>query len=168
LGAGQIGALVAVLGACALVGSTLAPALQRRLSMRTIVLSSFWLQPVVAVFVLDPSVYVLLAGSVPMMVLLPAVNSAVIGYRVAVVPDELTGRVNSVARTIALCGAPLGPLLAGLLLSTVSPRLTVAIFALLLLVPPVVGTATSAIRNAPSLEELDDLATPSASPAATG
>jgi hypothetical protein len=113
-------------------------------------------------------VYVLLAGAVPMMVLLPAVSSAVIGYRVAVVPDELTGRVNSVARTIALCGAPLGPLLAGVLLSTVSPRLTVAVFTLLLLVPPLVGSATSAFRNAPSLAELDDLPTPAASPAAAG
>lgn len=168
LSAGQIGALIAVFGACSLVGSALAPTLQRRLSMRAIVLSSFWIQPVVAVFVLDPSVYVLLAGAVPMMVMIPAVSSSVIGYRVAVVPDELTGRVNSVARTIALCGAPLGPLLAGVLLSSVSPRLTVAVFTLLLLVPPLVGTATSAIRNAPSLAELEDAPTPAASPAAAG
>ena len=168
LGGGEIGALIAVFGACSLAGSALAPTLQRRLSMRAIVLTSFWMQPVIAVFVLDPSVYVLLAGAVPMMVLLPAVNSTVIGYRVGVVPDELTGRVNSVARTIALCGAPLGPLLAGLLLSTVSPRLTVGVLTLLLLVPPVVGTATAPIRNAPSLSELDEPPTPEASPAAAG
>ena len=165
LSGGEIGGLIAAFGGCSLVGSTLAPLVQRRLSMQAIVITSLWLPVAIAVFVLDPSVYVLLGAAVPMMVFLPAVNSTVIGYRVAVVPEHLTGRVNSAARTIALCGAPFGPLVAGLLLSTVSPRATVGVLALLLLAPAMVGTASPAIRNAPSLA---DLATPEASPAAAG
>jgi MFS family permease len=168
LSGAQIGGLIAVFGACSLVGSMLAPRLQRLFSMKEIIIASFWVQLGIAAFVIKPSVYVMLAGAVPMFLLLPTSNSVVIGYRVAVVPDRLTGRVNSVARTIALCGAPLGPLFAGLLLSTVSPRETIAAFSLFLLIPAVIGTSSRAIRNAPSLDELDDLPKAEASPVGVG
>jgi hypothetical protein len=118
--------------------------------------------------VLFPNVYVLLAVIVPVMVFLPTTSATVIGYRVAVVPDRLTGRVNSAARTIALCGTPLGPLSAGLLLSATSARVTIAIYALFLLVPALIGTWSPSIRNAPSLAELDELPTPEVSPAVVG
>jgi len=76
--------------------------------------------------------------------------------------------VNSVARTIALCGAPLGPLAAGLLLGSFSARTTVAIFAGVLLVLGVIASLSPSIRDAPSLDELDELPTREASRAATG
>jgi MFS family permease len=160
LSSGEIGGLIAVFGACSLVGSSLAPTLQRRLSMRAIIIGSVWVPLSISIFVLFPNVYVLLAAIVPMMLFLPTTNATVIGYRVAVVPDRLTGRVNSAARTIALCGAPLGPLSAGLLLSATSSRLTIAVYALFLLIPALIGTWSPSIRNAPSLSELDELPAP--------
>jgi predicted MFS family arabinose efflux permease len=160
LSSGEIGGLIAAFGACSLVGSSLAPRLQRLLSMRAIIIGSVWVPLTISLFVLFPNVYVLLAVIVPMMLFLPTTNATVIGYRVAVVPDRLTGRVNSAARTIALCGAPLGPLSAGLLLSTTSPRLTIAAYSLFLLVPALIGTWSPSIRNAPSLAELDELPAP--------
>ena len=168
LSAGEIGGLIAAFGACSLVGSALAPMLQRLLSMRAIIIGSVWVPLSIAFFVLVPSVYVLLAVILPMMLFIPTTSATVIGYRVAVVPDRLTGRVNSAARTIALCGAPLGPLSAGLLLSATSPRLTIAAYALFLLVPALIGTWSPSIRNAPSLSELDELPRPEVSPAAAG
>jgi MFS family permease len=168
LSGAHIGALIAVLGLCALAGSVASPRLQRRLSMRTIVVGSFWLQLGIAAFVLEPNIYVLLAGAIPAALIGPSVNAIVIGYRVAVVPDRLTGRVNSVARTIALCGAPLGPLAAGLLLGSFSARTTVAIFAGAMLLLSVIGSVSPSIRKAPSLDELDDLPMREASPAAAG
>jgi len=155
LSSGEIGALVAVFGVCSLVGSFFAPRLQRRLSMKTIVLTSFWVQLGIAAFVVKPNVYVLVAGTVPMALLLPTANSTVIGYRVAVVPDRLTSRVNGVARTIALSGLPLGPLVAGLLLDSFSARATVAAFCIALLVFALLASTNRAIRNAPSLSELE-------------
>jgi predicted MFS family arabinose efflux permease len=168
LSGAHIGALIAVLGLCSLAGSVASPRLQRRLSMRTIVVGSFWLQLGIAAFVVKPNIYVLLAGAIPAALLGPSVNAIVIGYRVAVVPDRLTGRVNSVARTIALSGAPLGPLVAGLLLGSFSARTTVAIFAGAMLVLSVIGSVSPSIRNAPSLDELEDLPRREASPAAAG
>ena len=168
LSGAQIGALIAVVGVFSLAGSLASPRLQRRLSMRTFIVASFWLQLFIAAYVLKPSIYVLVAGSLPAAFLGPSVAAVVIGYRVAVVPDRLTGRVNSVARTIALCGLPLGPLLAGLLLGSFSARTTIAVFASVLFVLCVFASLSSSIRNAPSLDELDDLPRPEASPVGVG
>ena len=168
LSGGEIGALIACFGAASLAGSALAPLLARTLSMRTILLVNLWLNVVIVIFVAAPSVYVLLGCALPMALLTPALTSVVVGYRTAVTPDRLTGRVNGVARTLALCGAPLGPLSAGLLLGAVSPRLTVAIFASCLAVLAAIGTLSPSIRRAPSLDELDDLPTRTASPAEAG
>jgi MFS family permease len=168
LSGAQIGALIAVFGVFSLAGSAASPRLQRRLSMRTFVVASLWLQLCIAAFLLKPSIYVLLVASLPAAFLGPSVNAVIIGYRVAVVPDRLTGRVNSVARTIALCGMPLGPLSAGLLLGAFSPRTTIAVFASFLFVLCVFATLSSSIRNAPSLDELDDLSRPEASPVGVG
>jgi MFS family permease len=168
LSGAQIGALIAVVGVFSLAGSLASPRLQRRLSMRTFIVVSFWLQLFIAAYVLKPSIYVLVVGSLPAAFLGPSVAAVVIGYRVAVVPDRLTGRVNSVARTIALCGLPLGPLSAGLLLGSFSARTTIAVFASFLFVLCVFATLSSSIRNAPSLDELDDLPRPEASPVGVG
>ena len=157
LSGGQIGLLIAGFGVCSLLGSVAAPRITRMLSMRTLIVGSFWVQTGFAVFLLKPSVYVLLAGVLPMAFFLPAVNSAVVGYRTAVVPDRLTGRVGGVARTIALCTAAFGPLSAGLLLHSLSPRETVGVYAVFMVLLAVLGTLNPSIRNAPSLSELDDL-----------
>ena len=168
LTSGQIGLLIAGFGLSSLIGSAVSPWIQKRMSMRAIVIGSLWLQAGTIGFVIDPSIYVLLASVLPMAAFFPSVNAVVIGYRVAVTPDRLTGRVNSVARTIALCGAPLGPLTAGLLLGVTSPRTTVAVFTALLAALAAFSSVSPSIRNAPSLDELDDLPTAEASPAASG
>jgi MFS family permease len=158
LTSGKIGLLIAGFGLFALLGSAASPWVQKRLSMRAIVIGSLWLQAGTIGFVIDPSIYVLLACVLPMAAFFPTVNAVVIGYRVAVTPDRLTGRVNSVARTIALCGAPLGPLAAGLMLGATSPRTTVAVFTGLLAALAAFSSLSPSIRNAPSLDELAGLA----------
>jgi predicted MFS family arabinose efflux permease len=154
LSSGEIGALIAGIGVCSLLGSAAATRLHRRMSMRAIVVAGFWVQLTVAAFVAYPSVYVLIGSIAPFAFFAPTLTAVVIGYRVAVTPDRLTGRVNSIARSIALCGAPLGPLAAGVLLGAFSARTTVAVFTVLLVVLAVVGSLSPSIRNAPSLSEL--------------
>ena len=159
LSSGEVGVLVAAIGAGLLLGSGFSPWLQQWLSMRTLVLGGLWVNTSVAAFLLDPSVYVLLAGAVPSVLITPTVNAVVIGYRTAIVPDRLVGRVTSVMRTLALFGSPLGPLIAGLLLDSLSERETVAVFSAVLLALALIGTASSAIRAAPTLAELDHVPT---------
>jgi hypothetical protein len=92
----------------------------------------------------------------------PALNSVVIGYRTAVTPDHLIGRVSSVARNVALLAMPLGPLAAGFLLGTVSSRETISVFAAIAVAVAIWSTFSPSIRKAPSLTELDELSPASA------
>jgi MFS family permease len=160
LSGGEIGLLLAALGGFLVIGSLLSPRIQRRVSMRMLIVGWLWINVCVGFFVIDPSVYVLLAAALPSVFMTPTVNAVVIGYRAAIVPDRLVGRVTSVARTFAQCASPLGPLLAGVLLGSLSARETVGIFVGILAILAVVATMSSAIRTAPSLTELDRLPAP--------
>jgi MFS family permease len=152
---GEIGLLTAVFGACLLVGSALSAFTRRTFSVRTILLMELWTWSGCAVFLVWPNVYVLTASILPTTLTIPSTDSVVHGYRTAMTPDRLIGRVDSAARTISLLAAPLGPLLAGVLLSATSERWTVAVFALFGLVLALWGTLSESIRNAPSLTDLE-------------
>ncbi len=157
LGGGAIGLLLASFGAATLLGSLASPVMRRAFSMRAIIWLELWVSLTVAAFIVWPSVYVLTAAILPQAVVIPVTNSVVVGYRVAVTPDRLVGRVETVRSTISLLIAPLGPLAAGLLLEATSARATVAIFAGFSAVLLVWGTLSPAIRHAPSLAELQSL-----------
>ena len=119
-------------------------------------------------YVFVPSVYVLLAALLPSIFIVPTLSSSVIGYRLALAPEALVGRVNSVARTIALAGAPLGSLAAGFMLAAWSPQATVAVLCVFAVGLLVWTLLSPALRHSPDLSKLDDLVTASASRAATG
>jgi MFS family permease len=157
LSGGEIGLLIAVFGACTLAGSLVSPLFRRWFSMRRILLIELWTWLGTVGFLVWPNVYVLTATILPFAIAAPVTDSVVDGYRVAVTPDRLLGRVESVRSSIALLIAPLGPLLAGFLLSSVSLRATGAVFTACGIVLAIWGTLSPSIRNAPSLAELDDL-----------
>jgi MFS family permease len=154
LSGGQIGLLFTVLGVATLIGSLTSPLHRRHLGVRTILLLELWTWLGCWVFVVWPSVYALFAVIVPFGLCAPVTDSVVVGYMTAMTPDRLLGRVESARLTIAVAAAPLGPLVAGYLLDTVSQRVTVAAFGVLGLVLALWGTLSPAIRAAPSLAEL--------------
>jgi len=155
LSGGEVGALVAAFGACVLLGSFLSPLVRRALPVRAILVLEFFLWPLFGAFLLWPSVYVLVAGLLPAAVAIPSTDSVVHGYRIALTPDRLLGRTESVWTSISLLIAPLGPLAAGMLLGTVSERATIGAFAAFALVLAVSGTVSPSIRSAPRLDEID-------------
>lgn len=150
----QIGALTATFGACLLVGSFLTPVVRRALSVRSVLLLELWTGVGCALFVAWPNVYVLVAGMAPTILAIPSSNSVVHGYRIAMTPDAVLGRSESVRSAISLSIAPLGSLVAGIMLGAVSGRATVALFAGVALVLALWGTFSPSIRAAPSLDEL--------------
>jgi len=149
-----IGALIAIYGGLSLVGSLLSPRIQQLLGMRAILLLTFWLGLGIAVYAVHPDVYLLVAGVIPLALMNPSLNAVILGYRVAMVPDRLQGRVNSVARMLAQLGAPLGPLLAGLLLAVLSTRQTDLILTAWFAAIALWATLSPSIRAAPELSEL--------------
>jgi MFS family permease len=155
-----IGALIAVFGGASLAGALLAPRIARLLSMRAIMLGNQWLSVVIILCALAPGPYVLLACVLPIAFFSPSLNSVVVGYRTAITPDHLIGRVSSVARNLAQLAAPLGPLAAGLLLGAYSSRATLLVLGGIALALAVWTTVSPSIRNAPSLSELDEPGSP--------
>jgi|SRR5919204_950154 MFS family permease len=141
-----IGVLTAAFAACTFLGALLSPLVRRRLSVRGVLLSELWTAVGSAGFLAWPNVYVLLAGILPQAACLPVTDSVVNSYRIAVTPDRLLGRVESARRSIALLVAPLGPLVAGLLLENVSARATVAVFIAVGMVLALAGTASRALK----------------------
>jgi hypothetical protein len=165
LSGGEIGLLVAALGAAALVGSLASPLARRALPIRTIIVLELWTWLGCWVFVAWPTVYALLAVVVPFGLCAPVTDSVVEGYRVALTPDRLLGRVEAARSTVALLILPLGPLAAGLLLDVASARATIAVFALVGLGLAVWGTFSPVLRRAPRLADLDAAApAPAAAP----
>ena len=152
---GQVGLLVAVFGAFLLLGSFTAPLVRRLLPVRGVLLLELWTWTGCALFLVWPNVYVLAASILPTAIAIPSTDSVVHGYRLAMTPDRLIGRVESIWSTISLLIAPLGPLVAGLLLDSVPARVAVGTFAAFGLVLAVWGSLSPSIRAAPSLEELD-------------
>ncbi len=155
LSGGEIGALIAVFGACLLLGSLLSPLVRRLLPVRAVLVLELWTWLGCAAFLLRPSVYVLTAGILPTALAIPSTDSVVHGYRIAMTPDRLLGRAESVRSMISLLIAPLGPLIAGVLLGAASARATIAVFAAAGLLLAVWGTLSPSIRSAPSLADLD-------------
>jgi len=157
LTSGEVGLLLSAFGVGVLLGSFLSPLVRRRLPVRGVLLLELWTWTGCALFVLWPNVYVLAASILPTALAIPSTDSVVHSYRIALTPDRLQGRVGSVSTTIGLAVAPLGPLVAGLLLESVSARATIAVFAAVGLILALWGTLSSAIRTAPSLGELSEL-----------
>jgi MFS family permease len=158
LSGGEIGGLVAAVGACLLLGSIASPLVRRLLPVRAVLLLELWTYLGCAAFLVWPSVYVLVAGILPTALAIPSTDSVVHGYRIAITPDRLLGRSESVRRAISLLIMSLGPLAAGVLLGVTSERWTIAVFVACGLVLAVWGTLSPVIRAAPSLDELGRLA----------
>ena len=153
-----LGVLLSAFGACILVGSLASPIFRRTLSVRAILLLELWAGLGIVAFLVWPNVYVLTAAIMVQGITLPVTDTVVEGYRLAVTPDRLPGRVESARSTISLLAAPLGPLVAGILLGAASARATIAFFTVFSLALALWGTLSPAIRRAPSLDELAALA----------
>jgi len=83
-----------------------------------------------------------------------AYNVVQFSYRLAIIPDQLQGRVNSVFRLIAFAGEPLGLLLAGLLLQAIGPVPTILAALGFLVVLTVVTIPNPHMRKAPHISQI--------------
>ncbi|WP_157756658.1 MFS transporter [Plantactinospora sp. KBS50] len=110
----EIGFAEAILGLGGLAGGFLAGFLRRRLSLLALVRGICW--GGAALLGVDALLAGRLVSAIPIAVvflLLPAINSVLIGHQAAITPNEMQGRVASVLGTFAGGLATLGPLIAG-------------------------------------------------------
>ena len=154
-----IGLFVGFQAVALLLGSTLSPLLRRYFPMRAILLSEFWMALVYVAFLVYPNIYVLAVCIALHAFWFPNTDSAIQAYSYTLIPDRLLGRAMAASNTLRAASAPLGPLLAGLLLAHTSPQVAIAVLAAPVVIAAILGTLSDSIRNLPSL---------GASPAAAG
>ena len=87
-------------------------------------------------------------------VVVPVYMMVQFSYRLALIPDRLQGRVNSVFRLIAFGSQPIGLALTGVLLQVIGPIATVVVLAIPQLVLAIVVTLNPHVRSAPHIAEV--------------
>ena len=113
---GQIGFMLAAYGLGGILGAVAAPALQRRLPGRVVLVTIAWLWTALGIALAFAPSLVWLAVLVFVLNLFGAPYNVVIGARLyQLVPEEIFGRVRSVGRIVAWGTIPIGTLLGGLL-----------------------------------------------------
>jgi predicted MFS family arabinose efflux permease len=155
-----IGVLLAIEGATLLAGSVLSPLLRRVLPMRAILLSEFWMALVYGAFLVFPNVWVLAATISMHAFWFPNTDSAMTAYSYVLIPDRLLGRAMAASNILRAASAPLGPVIAGLLLTHTSPRVTILALGAPVVIAAVGGTLSTAIRNLPPLDAAPEAAAP--------
>ena len=118
-----LGLIFSVSSVGGLAGAAVAPWLTARLRFGQLIIGSIALWTLATALLaaaISPAMVVV--GQALVSLMLPIYNVAVISYRLALTPDALQGRVNSVARLLALAGLPAGTAIGGLLLGALGPR----------------------------------------------
>jgi MFS family permease len=162
LSGGEVGLLVALFFAGILPGTALSPYVRRALPVRAVFTLELWTWVCCAAFLVWPSVYVLAVCLLPTTLVIPSTDSVVHGYRIAMTPDRLLGRAEAAWTTFAVVVSPVGPLVTGVLITEVSARAAIGVCVLVALGLALWATLSTAIRNAPSMDELAEL--PQATP----
>jgi MFS family permease len=142
-----VGTMLGIAAAGGFAGALIAPALQRRLPARAVLVAE---SAVAAGAIL----LLLVVHSAPLLglcaaaaeLITPLTNSIVVGYRVARAPDELQGRVQAAATLISFSAAALGPLAVGLLVAGAGPSAAVLALAGWMAALAVAALATPAFR----------------------
>jgi hypothetical protein len=96
LTSGEIGARSRHSVRCLLAGSFLSSLVRRLLPVRAVIVPEMWSWVGCALFLVWPSVYVLTASILPTALAIPSTNSVANAYRIAMTPDRLLGRSESV------------------------------------------------------------------------
>lgn len=143
-----IGLIDAVAGASMLVGAVIAGPLVKRFPAGKLAVAGI----LVAVgggtaMALSTEYWEYLAWIAVTVFLIPALNSALIGYASVITPSKLQGRMNAVLSLSGVVVAPIGPVVAGALLSGLTVNLAMGAFAVLFVIGAVVFSLYKPIRT---------------------
>ena len=143
-----IGTVETVVAAGGLLGALVAPALQRRLPLPSLIRGICWAAcGFLAISALLTS-SVLAAVPVAIAVFLgPASNAALFGHQAAITPDRLQGRVVSVVIVVATSAAAVAPLLAGVLIAAFGSPVAILVFSAAVGGSAIAATLSRGIRS---------------------
>jgi MFS family permease len=150
-----IGLIFAIGGVGAILGAIVAPSIQRGFSFAQVIISTTWLSALLLpFFAIAPNVVVLGLLLAVSFCTSPIYNVVQMSYRMAIIPDELQGRVNSMFRLIAFGGQPLGLALTGILIQRTGVVTTILICAIGMVGFAIAATVNAHVRRARPLSEV--------------
>ena len=150
-----IGLIFACGGIGSILGSLLVAPLVKRFSFSQLMIGSTWIWALTwLLFAIAPNPLVLGVVTVLSFIIVPIYMSVQFGYRLAVIPDHLQGRVNSIFRLIAYGGEPIGLAVTGILIQAVGPIAAVLVLFVPQFILSVAATVNKHLRNAKPIEKL--------------
>jgi MFS family permease len=145
---GQIGLMLGAYGAGGILGALAAPTLHRRVPGRALLVSIAWLWTVIGIALAFPPSLVGLAVLVFVLNLFGAPYNVVITARIyELVPEDLLGRVRSVAKIVAWGTIPVGTLLGGVLADHLGGRQALLVLGLAMIPIAIVSTLSPGMRS---------------------
>jgi MFS family permease len=149
------GLIFTIGGIGGIVGAVVASPIQKRLRFGPVIVATSYLWAVVWVaYIFAPDIWAMGIITAVFFVLNPIYNVTQLSYRLALIPDALQGRVNSVFRLLAFGGQPLGFALTGVALQRLGPLVTVAAIGAVQLVMATLTALNPHVRHARPIEEL--------------
>jgi MFS family permease len=149
-----IGVIFACGGVGSILGAFLVPPLQKRFSFGQLMIGSTWIWALTwLLFAIAPNPLVLGIVTAVSFVIVPIFLSVQFGYRLALIPDHLQGRVNSVFRLIAYGSEPIGLAVTGILLQAFGPITTVLVLFVPQFILSIAATFNKGLRNAKPIQE---------------
>jgi MFS family permease len=143
-----IGLIDAVAGASMLVGAVLAGPLVKRFPAGKLAVVGILLAVVGGIaMALSTQYWEYLVWIAITLLLIPAVNSGLIGYASVITPSKLQGRMNAVMNLSGVLVAPIAPVVAGALLTVMSVNLAMGAFAVLFAIGAAVFALYKPIRS---------------------
>ena len=138
-----------------IAGSVLGGQIQKRFSFGQVIISVGWVQLLILpLYLLAPNFFFLGVVSAFIFMMGPIYNVVQFSYRLALIPDELQGRVNSTFRLVAFGFQPLGQALAGVLIDSIGTTGAILFYVAWSGIFAVLTTINSHVRNAKPIEQV--------------
>jgi MFS family permease len=150
-----IGVIFSIAGIGGIVGSILGAPLQKRLRFPVVIIGTTLVGMALwPPLIFAPNIWWLGAISAVSFLMGPIYNVTQFSYRLALIPDVLQGRVNSVFRLLAFGGQPIGLALTGLALDNIGVDTTIWIIFAGFVVMSLSTILNKHVRGARPIEEL--------------
>ncbi len=148
-----VGLMLGIAAGGGLLGALLAPAFQRQLTARAALVGESWVLALSIPLLLIVHEALLIGAIMAAAELItPVTNSFVVGFRVALAPDRLQGRVQAASTLVSFSAGWVGPLVAGFLLQSAGETATILVLTGWALVLAIAATGSQALRHPPRLE----------------
>lgn len=151
MGAGdaEVGVIFSIAGIGGIVGSLIGGQIQRRFRFGAVIAATIWANALLfPLYAIVPSYFLLGVVAGLMFLMNPIYNVVQFSYRLALIPDELQGRVNSTFRLLAFGFMPVGAALSGVLIERWGAVGAVALFSAWQLTLAVLTSANRHVRHA--------------------